>query len=613
MHTGISLLQMFSKLSRWALGRQAVPADSTGPSAAPISPQPQLNRPPAFNVDAFYKPPEFNIDEYRPMKVRCIGAGFSGVLCALRFRQKIRNLDFKIYDKQDGIGGTWVANKYPGIACDVPSHCYQFSFEDQSQWSKFYSPGTEIQANIERVVDKYKLREYIHLRHELTFAQWNQTSGKWTIRIRHIMDDAQDSEEFEETCDILLLCVGSLHRWQWPNIPGLKNFGGTLVHSAEWDADEKLIDGKRVGVVGNGSSGIQIVATIHPKVKTLVNYARQKTWIAPDFAIQETMNLLGRDPEDTDHTFKAEELERFKDPEEARRFRHAVEHGMNVFHMVSVRDSEMQKHVRGLFEADMKKRLAKKPELLSQIVPDFSVFCRRLTPGNGYLEALCAENTTYETTPITRITTTGIELEDGRHNDLDVLVLATGFDVSFKYPFEIIGQHDVELNERWNPYPEAYMSMAVDGFPNMFLIYGPGSGLNTGTIISMLEHQAMYAAKCAMKLQRERLKSMVPKPDATRDWMQHMRHYFPKTVYMDKCKTWYTAKDGTVVGLWPGSNLHANNALEHPRWEDYEYTQADETSNRLFWLGDGQTVNERHMTGDLAWYLDNADVPPVPA
>ncbi len=129
----------------------------------------------------------------------------------------------------------------------------------QSQWSKFYSPGTEIQANIERVVDKYKLREYIHLRHELTFAQWNQTSGKWTIRIRHIMDDAQDSEEFEETCDILLLCVGSLHRWQWPNIPGLKNFGGTLVHSAEWDADEKLIDGKRVGVVGNVSLILRLI------------------------------------------------------------------------------------------------------------------------------------------------------------------------------------------------------------------------------------------------------------------------------------------------------------------------------------------------------------------
>ncbi|KAI0091222.1 FAD/NAD-binding domain-containing protein [Irpex rosettiformis] len=523
---------MFSTLFGRVLGRKA----TAGGGKPTISPQ--VHVPPVFDEDTFYKAPEFNIDDYRPMKVRCIGAGFSVILCALRFRQKIANLDFRIYDKQDSVGGTWRANTYP----------YQFSFEDHSQWSQFYSSGSEIRENIERIVDKYKLRDYMHLRHELTYAKWDQSGGKWTIRIRRHLADGQE-EEFEETCDVLLLCVGSLHRWHWPDIPGLDEFGGTLVHSAEWNVDESIVEGKRVGVVGNGSSGIQIVAAVHPKVKTLVNYVRQKTWIVPDFAIKETLELLGRSPSDTEPTFRPQELEWLKDPQKAKEFRHIVEHGMNAIHMLSLRDSEMQKQLRALFEADMKKRLAKKPELIDQIVPDFSVFCRRLTPGNGYLEALCAGNTTYETTPIKRITRTGIELEDGRHDDLDVLVLATGFDVSFHYPFDIVGRGDVKLNDRWQPYAEAYMSMAVDGFPNMFLVYGPGSGLNSGTIMSLLEHQAMYVTKCAMKMQRERLKSMEPKREATRDWMQHLR-----TVYMDKCKTWYTAEDGTVIGLWPGKS-----------------------------------------------------------
>ncbi|KAI0701861.1 FAD/NAD-P-binding domain-containing protein [Cytidiella melzeri] len=594
------MLSAFADTISSVLGYKPAPHTKTDPYHA-LNPS---------SEDANYRPPNFNIDDYRPLKVRCIGAGFSGILCALRFRQNIPHLDFKIYEKQAGVGGTWYANQYPGVACDVPSHCYQFSFEDHSQWSNFYSSGSEIQANIERVVDKYKLREYIHLKHVLSHAKWDESTGKWTLSVRRGADNV--AGEFEETCDILLLCVGSLNRWHWPNIKGLKDFGGPVVHTAEWLLDEKSIEGKRVGIIGNGSSGIQAVAAVHPKALRLVNYVRQKTWIAPDFCVNETRALLGRKPDDDNQVFTAEELQKLKDPHNARDFRHALEHNMNVFHAVSLRNSDMQQQTRAMFEADMKKHLAKKPELFEKILPDFSVFCRRLSPGNGYLEALCADNTTYETTPIKRITRTGIELEDGRHNNLDVIVAATGFDVSYHYPFDVVGRNGVKLNDRWTPYAEAYLSIAVDGFPNLFHMYGPGSGLNTGTIISMLENQAVYISKCAMKLQRERLKCMEPKKEAMRDWTQHMRNYFPKTVYTDKCNSWYSADDGTVVGLWPGSNLHAINSLAHPRWEDYEYERLDNTTNRLFWLGDGQTVNENTMKGDLAWYLEKPDVPPIP-
>ncbi|KAJ7728265.1 FAD/NAD-P-binding domain-containing protein [Mycena maculata] len=534
-----------------------------------------------------YSTGEFSVDDYRPIKVICIGAGFSGILSAIRLQQKVPNLDFKIYDKADGVGGTWHLNKYPGVACDVPTHCYQFSFENYSQWSGLFATGPEILANIERIVDKYKIRKYINLQHELTHAKWDAPSGKWTVRIRH------GAEEFEDSCDVLLLCIGSLHRWYWPDLEGLKEFGGTLLHSAQWDVGEGAWSDKTIGIIGNGASGIQIATSIHPKIKRMVNYARSKTWIAPAFGIREMLANLGREPTDTSTLLTDEERERLKDPQRYREFRHALEHGMHTFHELSYRESEMQREARANFEASMKQSTAYKPGLLEKILPEWSVFCRRLTPCPGYLEVLCADNVSAFTTPIKRVTPTGIELTDGRHDDLDVLVCATGFDLSFHYPFDVVGRGGVTLNERWTPYAEAYLSLAVDGFPNMFLIYGPGSGLNTGSIHVMLENQVGYVVKAVQKIQRERLKTMEPKKEATADWMEHRR-----TVYTEACNSWYKTPDGTIVGLWPGNSLHATRSLANPRWEDYEYEPIDKTRNRLHWLGAGHTENERTQTGD---------------
>ncbi|KAJ7889596.1 FAD/NAD-P-binding domain-containing protein [Mycena leptocephala] len=565
---------------------------AAGRSAASAKPVP-------LQAEESYSTGDFSIDDHRPIKVICIGAGFSGILSAIRLQQKVSNLDFKIYEKADGAGGTWRANRYPGAACDVPSHCYQFSFEDYSQWSGLFPTGPEILANIERIVDKYKIRKYMNFQHELTHAKWDALSGKWTVRIRH------GDKEFEDSCDILLLCIGSLSRWHWPDVEGLKEFGGTLVHSAQWDVgdgawEEGVKDwaDKTVGIIGNGSSGIQIAAALHPKIKKMVTYARAKTWIPPPFAAQTLMSNLERDPTDTNLALSDEDREKLKDPKRFKSFRHAIEHDMNAFHALTIRESEMQKQAKKDFEEVMRRGTAAKPGLLEKMLPTWSVFCRRLTPCDGYLEAL--------------FTRAGIELTDGRVDELDVLVCATGFDVSFHYPFDVVGRGGITLNERWSPYAEAYLSLAVDGFPNMFLVYGPGSGLNTASIIVLLENQVQYVAKAVQKLQRERLKSMEPKKEATADWTAHMRAYFPKTVYMDKCNSWYKAPDGTVVGLWPGSALHAIRTLANPRWEDYEYESIDKTRNRLHWLGAGHTENERTRTGDLAWYLDAPDVPPIP-
>ncbi|KAI0296315.1 FAD/NAD-binding domain-containing protein [Multifurca ochricompacta] len=559
---------------------------------------------------------QFAVDEYRPIKVVCIGAGFCGILAAIRFAQKVPNIELTVYEKEKGIGGTWFVNKYPGLACDIPSHSYQYSFETNVHWSGFYASGPEILAYLNRVVEKYKLMRHIKLQHELTQASWDEVTGKWNLKIRRD-DGDRDAAEIEDTADLLFLGVGILHRWSWPDIPGLGDFRGRVLHSAQWDVTEeggweegvKDWGDKAVGIIGNGSSGIQLVTALQPKVKSIVNYARSKTWIGEPFSVLTMLELAGREPGSNDYLYSEKDREAFRDEKYYKEFRHKIEADLNSVAQTTIRGSGLQKLVGELFKGEMKRRLAARPDLLEKIVPQFAVCCRRLTPGPGYLEALCTENTTLQTTPIARVTPTGIELEDGSAEHLDVLICATGFDVSYRFPFPVLGRDGLALNARWaaTKGAEAYLSVAVDGFPNLFFGGGPNSAVNSGSLLAIFECQVEYAVSVGLKLQRERLKSIEVKRVAVDDWRAYM-----ETVYTDPCRSWYKNAEGRVIALWPGSCLHAARTLTHPRWEDYEYEYLDGPKNRLAWLGDGQTYNEKVGQGDLAWYLDEKelDYPP---
>ncbi|KAL1943925.1 hypothetical protein VTO73DRAFT_3743 [Trametes versicolor] len=568
---------------------------------------------------------DFCIDEYRPVKVIVIGAGFSGITAGIRFPQKIPNVDIVIYEKNAAIGGTWYNNNYPGLACDVAAHCYQLSFEEKKDWSAFYASGPEIREHLQEVVDKYKLMRYIRLQHEVVHAQYDAAAGKWHVRVRRPNAETGDMEEVEDSGDVLVTAIGALSRWKWPNIDGLKDFGGELHHSAGFDPVPKTWEelaetwaDKKVGVIGVGSSAIQIVAALQPKVKKLVNYVRGKTWLALPFCGDTVTTLLGREPGDFgNYHFTPEEIERFKnDPEFFWNFRYSLEQEFNSAHSWTLRGSDLGKQSKEVFTQIMEKKLAKKPWIAEYLIPDFPLACRRVTPGPGYLEALCEDNTDFVPTDIKRITKTGIETVDGKYQDLDVIICATGYDTSFQLPFQIIGRNGIDINEKWKPYPVSYLSVAVDSFPNMFMALGPNAAIATGMLVPLIEQQVMYAVQATAKLQRDRLKSMEVKPEVVRDFDQYIEAYFPKTVFAEKCRSWYKLgkAEGRVVGLWPGSTLHGIKALLHPRWEDYDYERADPVENRLHWLGDGQTHNERTLSGDRAWYLHAPflDVPPIP-
>ena len=284
-------------------------------------------------------------------------------------------------------------------------------------------------------------------------------------------------------------------------------------------------------------------------------------------------------------------------------------------HLLSLKESEMSNFARNAFTQLMKSRLAKKPELAASFLPDFGIGCRRLTPGPGFLEALVEDNVDFITTDIKCIDETGVLLKDGRHVTLDVLVCATGFNTSGIPPFPVTGSKGQTLAARMTPLPESYLTLMVDGFPNYFMILGPNAGLGAGSLTVAIEGQVDYVIKCIRKLQKEDYTSMVPKVERVKDFSEYVGEYFKKTVYTDRCKSWYKTGGGIsenerISGLYPGSVLHAREVWRAPRWEDFDYTTTER--NRLRWLGNGWSSTLMEGGGDPSWYLnpEEVDLPP---
>ncbi|KAB8303281.1 hypothetical protein EYC80_004723 [Monilinia laxa] len=532
------------------------------------------------------------VENLRPLKVRIVGAGFSGIYLGIRIPQKMRNVDLQIYDKNGGIGGTWYENRYPGCACDVPSHSYQYSFDPNPDWSSLYAPAAEICAYLQRIAKKYGVTRYIKLTHNVKSCKWDEVLKKWKLEI----ENKSTGETFEEDADVLISARGSLNEISWPDIPGLSDFQGEVMHSAKWNQNYEFKN-KRVGVIGGGSSSIQIVPILQKLEGIRIScFVRSKTWISNPLG-DGAMLSMGFDPNEPE--FSIEQRKAFaNNPETLHSFRKSIEVASNSIHGLSLRDSELQKGAVLALHDKMKERLAKKPEILESLAPSFAVGCRRLTPGPGYLEALTAPNVDFISEKIKSITPNSIKLENGEETPLDVIVCATGFNTNNIPPFPVIGRHGRSLEERFTPYPETYLSITVDDFPNYFMILGPNSNIGSGSLTRILENYA----------------SMVPKKQRVKDFSKYCEAYFEKTIYLDKCKSWYKDPNtGRVTGLWPGSTLHALEALRSPRWEDFEYEERDRGAgyrNALSWLGNGWSVTQLGA-GDPAWYLEKqfVDVP----
>ncbi|KAF5707179.1 monooxygenase [Fusarium mundagurra] len=482
------------------------------------------------------------VENQRPLKVRVIGAGYSGVYLGIRIPQRLRNIDLKIYEKNEGVGGTWWEN-------------------------------------------------------------------------RHVTVETSAGESFAEEVDVVIAARGNLNTISWPDIPGFDTFKGKKMHSAAWD-QEYDFKNKNIGLIGGGSSSIQIVPELQKVEGAKLNcFVRSKVWISNRFG-DVTMKQLGWDPSDIE--FSAARLEEYvKSDDEYLRFRKRIEDDGNMVHLSTLRGSEMQKEFVAMFSKITNDVLASRPDLLESFSPTFGVGCRRLTPGPGYLEALSQPNVNFITQGIESINEKGLKLTgpEARQVDVDVLVCATGFQTNYTPPFPVVGKQGVTLKEKFDPFPATYLTMTVDGFPNYFMMLGPNSAIGAGSLTCLLEAEGDYIVKCIRKLQKEDYITMEPKASRVQDFADYIGEYFKKTVYMDDCKSWYKIGGGhgdKISALWPGSVMHALEALRVPRWEDFEFEEMHE--NRLRWLGNGWSmcIMEEEEQGDPSWYVnpDVVDVPP---
>ncbi|KAK3675140.1 hypothetical protein LTR78_005074 [Recurvomyces mirabilis] len=547
------------------------------------------------------------IENQRPIRVIVIGAGYSGVYCGIRIPERIRNCELVIYEKNDGIGGTWYENQYPGAACDIPSHSYQFSFNPKPDWSALYAPSWEIRDYIEGTAKKYGADRFMKMNHEVKDCEWSQEEGKWHVKVQQ-----PNGEILSDTADILISARGLLNNPQWPDIEGLRSFEGETMHSSKWNKSYDFTN-KRVGVIGAGSSAIQIIPKLQSIPGCQLNcFIRSRTWISPPLgqAVADRMGMGDK------HEFTPEFLKNIKnDPRAWHDFRMMVEADSNNIHSITLKGTEMQKGAQKAFEEGMKNRLARKPEYYDYLKPNFSPGCRRLTPGPGFLEALVEDNVSFIRDKISRITPKGIETQDGKLHQVDALVCATGFYASAAPPFRTAGLNGYELKKHWHTRATNYLSLATDQFPNHFFMLGPNGAIGEGSLTMMIESTGDYLVKAIRKIQKDNIKSMVIKPQRVRDFTNYCDEYFKMTVYMDDCQSWYR-KDGQgrpsdrVTGLWPGSTLHCIEALRSPRWEDYEYEYIPESngaeSNAMAWLGNGWGVNQMRpevREQELAFYL----------
>ncbi|PGH09783.1 hypothetical protein GX51_00467 [Blastomyces parvus] len=536
----------------------------------------------------------------KPFRIIMIGAGAAGIDFlhhAMREFKQSDEVEFICYEKNHDVGGTWLENRYPGCACDVPSASYQFAWRPSPNWTHYYSPAREIWQYMRNIVDEEGMMRYIRLRSRVTRAEWNEDRSKWMVRVEQSDGDEKAVRVLEDECDVLLNGNGVLNNWKWPDIPGLMSFKGRLFHTAMYEEGFDL-KGKRVAVIGSGSSGVQTVATVYKDVSKLYTWVRNPTWITAGFA----QKFAG--PDGGNFQYSEEQKEEWRrDPEKYREYRKKVEYELNVRFRFALRNSKESDDSNAFSYKEMTTKLGNNERLKEKIIPkDFNVGCRRPTPGNGYLEALVGEKTTCYTESIGGITPKGFLTAEGTEVEVDVIICATGFDTSFRPRFPIIGLDKVDIATRWEKMPETYMSIGVSNVPNYFMYSGPYSPVAQGSLLTLMTLFSNHFIQIIRKMRKEHIRRLSPKESAVKDFSEHASVYLRRTCWADPCTSWF--KQGRKVGnivMWPGSRLAFFDLLERPKYEDYEIKYWSE--NRFGFLGNGFTTGEFDGS-DMSAYLN---------
>ncbi len=477
------------------------------------------------------------------MRVVVIGAGMAGILSAVKL-QEAGYTDFVVYEKADSLGGTWRENTYPGIACDVPSHLYSYSFAPNAEWSHVFSPGPEIRAYLEDVARRFDVEGRIRSRTEVCRMAFED--GRWRI---------ETSDGATDTADVVIAATGVLHHPKYPDIDGLEDFGGAVFHSARWDHNVTL-DGARVGVVGTGSTAVQIVGSIADRVGELRLFQRTPQWVLP----------VPNDP------VADEERERYRADHAAmlaRRDELAQAFSDNFANAVVDADSMQLQMLQQLCEANLEGNVAD-PELRERLRPDYRAACKRLVISPNFYEAIQHPNARLVTEGIERVEQEGVRTRDGVLHELDVLVLATGFRVDqFLRPIEVKGRDGVALDEVWDKRPSAYLAVAIPDFPNLFMLNGPNGPVGNFSLIDVAEMQFGYIMQLVDRIVAGECREITARHDAAERFEAERVEAAKNTVWVTGCRSWYLDDRG-VPATWPWTFDHFRERMAAPELAAFE-------------------------------------------
>jgi cation diffusion facilitator CzcD-associated flavoprotein CzcO len=460
----------------------------------------------------------------RHARVAIIGSGFAGLGTAIRLRQRGEE-DFLIFERAGDVGGTWRDNSYPGCACDVQSHLYSFSFAPNPDWTRNYSPQPEIWDYLRRCARDFRLLPHVLFDHEVRDAAWNDGEQLWRI----------ETSQGPYTASALVLASGALSEPRVPRLHGFKNFKGVSFHSARWDHAYDL-KGKRVAVVGTGASAIQFVPEIQPLVERLHIFQRTPPWVMPR----------------PDRPFKERERRTFRRFPLVQRASRAGIYAFRELFVFGFRHLRLSRLIRRVALRHLE-RSVPDPALRAKLTPSYEIGCKRILASNDYLPTLTRPNVELVTEPIAEVHAHSIVTGDGAERVVDAIIFGTGFHVTDQPMARCVrGRGGVTLEETWAGSPRAHLGTTVAGFPNLFILLGPNTGLGHTSVVYMIEAQIEHVMEAFGYMKRHGVAVLEPRAEAQAAYVAEVDRRMSGTVWTaGGCASWYLDRTGRNSTLWP--------------------------------------------------------------
>lgn len=469
---------------------------------------------------------EFNsTSDITTTQILIVGTGFAGLGMAIRLKE-MGISDFIIIERAKDVGGTWRDNRYPGAACDVPSHLYSFSFEPNPDWSRVYPTQPELEAYLRKVADKWQLRPHIRFDHTLNEARYDETDGKWLVKT--------SGGNFKT--QFVISGNGGLAEPKLPDIPGVNTFTGHHFHSATWDHSYAL-PGKRVAVIGTGASAIQFVPEIAGVPDKLSIFQRTPNWVIPR----------------GDRAYTGIEKWIFKHIPIARKILRAKIYCQNEARVLGM---VLHPSLMNFFRRSATKHIQRQvsdPEMWPKLTPSYPIGCKRILISNDWYPALQKPNVEVVTNGIKEIRQHSIVTNDGEERDVDCIIFGTGF-YATDNPIagKIYGRDGRQLSQVWKDGEEAYLGASVHGFPNFFFIVGPNVTLGHSSMVYMIETQIQAISRILSATKETGAAAVEVKLDVQQKYNSDLQKLLGGSVWATGCDSWYKHRTGKITQLWPG-------------------------------------------------------------